>query len=424
VKITEIVLTPVAFRDPPLLNSAGVHEPWALRTIVEIHTDEGISGLGETYGDIAHLERLRKVVPYLIGLDVFALGPMHQRVAAALGGVTGTDTHGLTGQLSAPGTVDRVYSPFEVACLDIQGRAIGRPVVDLLGGKVRDAVPYSAYLFYKWAGHPKEKIGDGEPDQWGEALDPAGVVAQAQQLIDEYGFKSIKLKGGVFPPEQEIEAIKALREAFPGTPLRLDPNAAWTPATGIKVAEQLDGVVEYLEDPSPEIEGMAEVAASAPMPLATNMCVVSFEHIAPSVKVNAVQVILSDHHYWGGLTRSAHLAAICSTFGIGLSMHSNSHLGISLAAMTHLAGATPNLSYACDTHYPWNAVDDVVVPGVLNFSDGALAVPSAPGLGIELDRDALARLAENYRTCGIVQRNDTGYMQQFDPSYERKRPRW
>nr|WP_042181014.1 glucarate dehydratase family protein [Kibdelosporangium sp. MJ126-NF4]CEL14745.1 Glucarate dehydratase [Kibdelosporangium sp. MJ126-NF4]CTQ96625.1 Glucarate dehydratase (EC 4.2.1.40) [Kibdelosporangium sp. MJ126-NF4] len=423
-KITEIVLTPVAFRDPPLLNSAGVHEPWALRTIVEVHTDEGVSGLGETYGDLAHIERLRTVVPSLIGLDAFALGPMHLRVADALGGITGSDTHGLTGNFSAPGTVDRVYSPFEVACLDIQGKAVGRPVVDLLGGAIRTEIPYSAYLFYKWAGHPTSKLGDEEPDEWGAALDPAGVVAQAKHLIDRYGFQSIKLKGGVFAPEQEIEAIKALRETFPDTPLRLDPNAAWTPETGIRVARELDGIVEYLEDPSPEIEGMAEVARAAPMPLATNMCVVSFEHLAPSVAQDAVQVILSDHHYWGGLTRSAKLAAICRTFDIGLSMHSNSHLGISLAAMTHLAAATPNLTYACDTHYPWNAADDVVKPGVLSFKDGSLTVPSGVGLGIELDRDVLARLAENYRTCGLTKRDDTGYMQKFNPEYEKRRPRW
>jgi glucarate dehydratase len=93
-KISDIVLTPIAFRDPPLLNSAGVHEPWALRTIVEVHTEDGISGLGETYGDIGHLERLRTVAPALIGLDAFALGPMHQRVADALGGQTGSDRHG------------------------------------------------------------------------------------------------------------------------------------------------------------------------------------------------------------------------------------------------------------------------------------------------------------------------------------------
>jgi glucarate dehydratase len=418
-KIRNIVLTPVAFADPPLLNSAGVHEPWALRTIVEVHTDEGISGLGETYGDQGHLDRLRAVAPELVGLDVFGTNAMHARVAAALGGATGMDNHGLTGQITAAGTVDRVFSPFEVACLDIRGRALGRPVCDLVGGAVRDRVPYSAYLFYKWAGHP-----GAEPDGWGEALDPDGIVAQAKTMIDQFGFGSIKLKGGVFPPEQEIEAIHALRAAFPHHPLRLDPNAAWSPETSVRVAEALDGVLEYLEDPTPSIPGMAAVAERTGMPLATNMCVVAFEHLAPAVAQDAVQVVLSDHHYWGGLERSRDLAAICRTFGIGLSMHSNSHLGISLAAMTHLAAATPNLDYACDTHYPWNRADDVVQPGVLTFDGGAVPVPTGPGLGVELDRDTLARLAENYRTCGVRARDDTGYMRTVDPSYEMKRPRW
>jgi len=420
-KITDITITPIAFRDPPLLNAAGVHEPWALRTIIEVHTDEGISGLGESYGDIGHLARLRQVAPALIGLDVHQLNVMHAKTAQVLGGESGDDRHGLTGTLTAEGTVDRVYSPFEVATWDIRGKALGRPVSDLLGGAVRDAVPYSAYLFYKWAGHP-----GGEPDQWGEAIDPAGIVAQARQLIDSHGFGSIKLKGGVFPPDEEIAAIHALREAFPDLPLRLDPNAAWSVETSIRVAEALDGVVEYLEDPTPGLAGLSEVAKAAEvsMPLATNMYVVAFEHIAPSVAVDAVQVVLSDHHYWGGLSRSRNLASICETFGIGLSMHSNSHLGISLAAMTHLAAATPNLRYACDTHYPWNEVDDVVQPGVLTFVDGAVPVPTTPGLGVELDRDALARLAENYRTCGIVRRDDTGYLRTVDPTFEGKRPRW
>ncbi|MFE2756086.1 glucarate dehydratase family protein [Actinosynnema sp. NPDC059335] len=417
-RITDIVITPVAFRDPPLLNSVGVHEPWALRTVVEVHTDEGISGLGESYGDIGHLNRMRTAAPALIGLDVHALNEMHARIATALGGEAGSDRHGLTGPLTVESTVDRVFSPFEVATWDIRGKALGRPVSDLLGGAVRSAVPYSAYLFYKWAGHP-----GASPDGFGEALDAEGVVAQARMLIDAHGFGSIKLKGGVYEPEREVEAIHALREAFPDHPLRLDPNAAWTPGTSVKVAEALDGVVEYLEDPAPEIDGMAQVAARAPMPLATNMCVIAFEHIPRAVEVGAVQVILSDHHYWGGLSRSKELAAICRTFGLGLSMHSNSHLGISLAAMTHLAASTPNLNYACDTHYPWNAADDVITTP-FTFVDGAVPVPTAPGLGVELDRDALARLAENYRTCGLVQRDDTGYMRKHDPSYERKRPRW
>lgn len=418
IRITDVTVTPVAFRDPALLNAVGVHEPFALRAVLEVHTDQGITGLGETYADEGHLRRLRRAGDALVGLDVYRLGRMHAAVAAALGGDTGSDGHGLTGMITSSSTVDRVFSPFEVACLDIQGKAAGRPVSDLLGGAVRDHVPFSAYLFYKWAAHP----GDAD-DPWGEALGPEGIVAQARRMIDDYGFTAIKLKGGVFRPEEEIEAVRALREAFPDRPLRLDPNAAWTVDTSLRVARELDGVLEYLEDPTPGQEGMARVAREAPMPLATNMCVVAFDELRPAVALDAVQVVLSDHHYWGGLQRSKVLAGICDAFELGLSMHSNSHLGISLAAMTHLAAATPNLTYACDTHWPWKT-EEVVAPGVLEFRDGSVAVPTGPGLGVELDRDALARLHEQYVVCGLRNRDDTGYMRRVDPSYEKKVPRW
>ncbi|GIH26534.1 glucarate dehydratase [Acrocarpospora phusangensis] len=417
-KIREITVTPVAFRDPPLLNAAGVHEPWALRTIVEVVTDEGLTGLGETYGDLAHLEKVREAADALIGFDVYAQNRLHARVSAVVGDAV-SDLHGLTGVATKEKSIDRVYSPFEVACLDIQGKAIGRPVSDLLGGAVRDAVPYSAYLFYKWSGHP------GAPDdRFGPALDPEGIVAQARLLIAEYGFRSIKLKGGVLPPDEEADAIFALRDAFPDLPLRLDPNAVWSVETSIRIARALDGTLEYLEDPTAGIPGMAAVAAEAPMPLATNMCVVTYDHLPPAIAQGAIGVLLSDHHYWGGLARSVQLARLCETFGIALSMHSNSHLGISLAAMTHLAAAVPNVAAACDTHTPWQDGQDVIAPGALRFSGGAVAVPTAPGLGIELDRDALAVMHEQYLKCGLTARDDTGYIRRFDPSFPTTRPRW
>jgi glucarate dehydratase len=416
--IKEIRVTPVAFRDPPLLNAAGVHEPWALRTIVEVVTDEGLTGLGETYGDLGHLEKVRATARELLGLDVHSTNEIYARVSASVGEAV-TDLHGLTGVATREKSVDRVFSPFEVACLDIRGKAIGRPVSDLLGGSVRSAVPYSAYLFYKWAGHP------GEPaDRFGAALDPAGLVEQARLLIGEYGFQSIKLKGGVFPPEREIEATLALRDAFPDHPLRLDPNAMWSPETSIEVGRALSGVLEYLEDPTGDIGPMAEVAAEVPMPLATNMCVVTFEHLPPAIRLGAIGVLLCDHHYWGGLVRSTQLARLCETFGIELSMHSNSHLGISLAAMTHLASTIPNLAHSCDTHTPWQDGQDVVAPGALRFVDGAVPVPTGPGLGIELDRDALAVMHEQYLKCGVTARDDTSYMRRFDPSFSAARPRW
>ena len=414
IRITSITITPVAFADPPLLNSVGVHEPFALRAVIEIDTDAGLSGLGETYADEKHLAALQTAASAIAGVDIYQTGEIYRRIQA----IAAPETSIASGLIGHSAATDRVFSPFEVACLDIQGKAAGRPVVDLLGGAVRDRVPFSAYLFYKWASHP-----GAEPDEWGAALDPDGIVAQAKRMIDQYGFTAIKLKGGVFPPVQEIAAVRALREAFPALPLRLDPNAAWTPYMSVKVAEELDGVIEYLEDPTADIDGMAYVAERAAMPLATNMCVVAFSHIPPAVRANAVQVILSDHHYWGGLRRSQLLAGLCETFGIGLSMHSNSHLGISLAAMVHLAAAVPNLTYACDTHWPWKT-EDVVAGTPFTFSGGALTVPDAPGLGVSLDRDALARLHEQYLACGLRNRDDTGYMQRIDPGYERKSPRW
>ena len=418
IRITGARITPVAFADPPLLNTVGVHQPYALRAIIQLDTDAGLVGLGETYADQTHLARLEVVAQAITGLDVFALNAIRAAIADRLCGDTDRGGSGLAGMITSSSTVDRVFSPFEVACLDVQGHATGRPVSDLLGGTVRDAVPFSAYLFYKWAAHP-----GGEPDNFGEALDPDGIVAQARRIVDEYGFTAIKLKGGVFPPEEEMAAIEALRAAFPGHPLRLDPNAAWTPQTSVKVASGLAGILEYLEDPTPGLDGMAAVAQKAPMPLATNMCVVAFDQLGPAVAKQSVRVVLSDHHYWGGLQRSRLLAGICENFGLGLSMHSNSHLGISLAAMVHLAGATPNLTYACDTHWPWKTAE-IVKPGRLEFVDGSVAVPTTPGLGVEIDEDALAALHEQYLRCGIRDRDDTGYMKSIDPGYEAISPRW
>jgi glucarate dehydratase len=407
------VVTPIAFPDPPLLNSAGVHEPWALRAIVQVRCGDGLVGLGETYGDAPHLALLQRTAEAIKGLDVFDLAGLRQRTQRAIGVVDAPDKHGLTGGSSRQKTLARVVSPFEVALLDLQGQAIGQPVHSLLGGKFRDSVPFSAYLFYKWAGD----------DEWGPALDPDQIVAQARTMIDRYGFGSIKLKGGVFPPDEEIAAIRALRDAFPGHPLRLDPNAAWTVDTSVKVAAETAGLLEYLEDPTPGLAGMAEVAALAPMPLATNMVVVSFDDLPESVARGSVGIVLADHHYWGGLRASAELAAICRTWGLGLSMHSNSHLGISLAAMTHLAAATPNLTYAVDTHTPWQLGVDVV-ESPLPIAGGSVEVPDAPGLGVTLDPDALARMHEDYRSCGIRERDDTAYRQKFEPDYVKRRPRW
>jgi glucarate dehydratase len=361
---------------------------------------------------------LRNAATALVGLDLFDLHGLARRVTSTIQEAIFQDRHGLTGGTSNEKTLASLCSPFEVALLDAQGKLLGRPVSDLLGGAVRDVVQFSAYLFYKWGAHPGR-----EEDEWGAALDPEGLVSQARAMVERYGFSALKLKGGVFPPEQEMEAIFELARAFPGLPLRWDPNAAWKVPTACRVARTVGDVLEYLEDPTSGRVGMAEVAREISIPLATNMCVVGFADLPEAVEFASISVLLSDHHYWGGLRATQAVSEICRTFNLKLSMHSNSHLGISLAAMVHVAASTRHLTYACDTHWPWKH-EDVILPGPLTFSDGAVAVPTGPGLGVELDLDALAQLHDQYLRCGIRERDDTSYLRTRQPDFTPNTGRW
>ncbi|MDQ0786906.1 glucarate dehydratase [Streptomyces sp. B3I7] len=425
--LTDVRLTPILVADPPLLNTQGVHQPYTPRLIIEVTTADGVTGVGETYGDTKYLELARPFAGKLIGhrlTDLNRLFTLVDEVDVDSSRVSGqVDVGGLRGVQTADKLRLSVVSGFEVACLDALGKSLGLPVHALLGGKVRDAVEYSAYLFYKWAAHPEGVAG--ERDDWGAALDPAGIVDQARKFTERYGFTSFKLKGGVHPPEQEIAAIRALAEAFPGRPLRLDPNGAWSVETSLKVAAELGDVLEYLEDPALGTPAMAEVAARTDVPLATNMCVTTFAEIKEAFTRDAVQVVLSDHHYWGGLRNTQQLAALCRTFGVGVSMHSNTHLGISLAAMTHVAATVPNLHHACDSHYPWQSED--VLTERLNFDGGRVRVSDAPGLGVELDRDRLQFLHRRWLEDdgALRDRDDAAAMRVTDPDWVTPAvPRW
>lgn len=427
-KISEMHVTPIALGDPPLLNAAGLHAPWCLRTIVELKTDNGLSGLAEVPGGVAVEQALAAVRDTVVGADPLNWHALRARLAEHCS----PETSAARGDKPWDGrTRVQVFSACDVACLDIAGRAFGVPVATLLGGIVRRHVPYAAYLFYKYegAGGPLGFGLEPQASGWDEArqraaLDPAGIVAQAEAMVRGFGFASLKLKGGVFAPAQEVAAMQALRGAFgPGMPLRLDPNALWSVETAIRCGREMEGLLEYLEDPCRTQEGMAAVRRALKTPLATNMCTTSFADLPGSARHGSEDIILTDHHYWGGLRASMELAAHCRTFGRGVSMHSNNHAGISLAAMTHLGAAMPNLSYALDTHYPWQS-EDIIVGGRMSIEGGGVTLPSGPGLGVELDRVALARAHENYRRAGLTERNDEVEMQKKVPGWRFSATRW
>ena len=418
-------ITPVAVPDPPLLNAAGLHAPYALRLVLELLSDDGISGWGEIPGGLKNQNALQAATDAIIGLDPWQLNAIDARLDA----LAQSDERG-----AAPWDKRswiQARSAIEVACYDLMGKACGRPVVDLLGGAARQSVPFAAYLFYKHEG-AGGSLGFGKDSAatgWmaarqNAALDPAGIVAQAEAMVAHYGFESIKLKGGAFPPQQEVDAILALREAFGADmPLRLDPNAIWRVDTAIEMGKQLEGALEYYEDPARGQAAMGAVAKAVAIPLATNMCTTSFADLPGSLAHDSEAIILSDHHFWGGFRASLDLARFCRTFGRGISMHSNSHLGISLAAMTHLAAAVPNLNYACDTHYPWQDGHDLLF-APLPIEAGAVAVPEAPGLGVDVDREKLEAMRQDYLASGLTERDDETEMRKLQPDWSFQATRW
>ena len=417
--------------DPPLRSSYGLHQPYALRNVIELENEDGIIGIAETYGGDQPAAALETIREQVVGACPYRLtGDLMLMVEGGSSGLERSQTYNVPGENPLDADA-RTYSAIETACLDLIGKSVGKPVCDLIGGRVRDRVSFSAYPFYKHAGGGGEG-DDSRDDEYGEALGPESLVGQVQQMREQYGFGSIKFKGGVLEPEIEVETIRQLRQALgQAVPLRIDPNCAWSVDTSVKVGQNLAEELSmggYLEDPCVGIDGMGEVrrrllADGIETPLASNVAVTSFGDIPEAVRQDAVQVILCDHHYWGGMRQIQQLARVCKTFGIGLSMHSNSHLGISLAAMAHLGAAVPNLTYALDTHYPWQA-DEVILGGHLPFVDGCIHISREPGLGVELDREALAELHACFLACGLKDRNDEIEMQKVEPGWTFKSTRW
>jgi glucarate dehydratase len=285
----------------------------------------------------------------------------------------------------------QIVAAIEFACLDILGQAWGVPVSEILGGRLRERVPFASYLFFRYA-HPASGLG--------EVRTVEQLVANARELKIRCGFTSHKLKGGVFPPRYELECYRALAKALPGDSFRFDPNAVWTAEQGIEFGRAIEDLKnDYLEDPVFGLNGMRRVREKVRMPLATNTVVVNFEQLSANVLNPAVDVILLDTTFWGGIRPCVKAAGICETFQLGVAVHSSGELGIQLATMLHLGAVIPNLSFAADAHYH-HLVDDIISGGKMKYENGSIAVPTGPGLGVKLDCERVKKYAEEFKRLG------------------------
>jgi len=388
VKISDIRATTVTVPlEAPLRHANGVHWGRFVRTVVEVETDTGLVGLGEMGGGGESAEAVfRAMKSYLVGRDPARLEEMRFVIANPTASLYNNRT--------------QVLAALEFACLDILGQAWGVPVSEILGGRVRDRVTFASYCFFRY---PNPKSGSGEVRTIEQLLRHAG------DLKKKYGFTTHKVKGGVFHPDHELEAYRALAAAFPQDSLRFDPNGVWSAEQAIRFGQAIEGLRnDYLEDPVFGLNGMRRTRQMVRVPLATNTVVVNFEQLATNALDTAVDVILLDTTFWGGIRSCIKAAAVCDTFQLGIAVHSSGELGIQLATMLHLGAVLPNLSFAADAHYH-HLTDDIIEGGLMKYEGGAIRVPTAPGLGVKLNRDKLRQYSELYKELG-------GYPYDQDPA--------
>ena len=363
--------------EAPLRHANGCHWGRFVRTIVEVETDNGLLGLGEMGGGGESAEALfRSLKSYLVGRDPARLEEMRFLIANPTASLYNNRT--------------QVLAALEFACLDILGQAWGVPVCQILGGRLRDRVPFATYCFFRYP-HPK---------RGGEVRTIEQLVEHTACLKQRFGFRTHKLKGGVFPPDYELEAYRALAARFPQDSLRFDPNAVWSTEQAIRFGQAIENLRnDYLEDPVFGLNGMRRTREMVRVPLATNTVVVNFEQLAANVLNTAVDVILLDTTFWGGMRSCVKAAGVCDTFQLGVAVHSSGELGIQLATMLHLGAVLPNLSFAADAHYH-HLTDDIIEGGLMRYENGTIRVPDGPGLGVRLDRDKLRQYQEEYRRLG------------------------
>ena len=377
-RIVDLRATTVAVPlEAPLRHANGCHWGRFVRTIVEIETDTGLIGLGEMGGGgESAVAGIRALKAYLVGRDPARLEEMRFLLANPTASLYNNRT--------------QMVAAIEFACLDLLGQAWGVPVCDILGGRVRDRVPFAAYLFFRYAA----------PNGAGTIRTGDQLIACARALKASHGFTSHKMKGGVFHPDYELACYRALAAAFPGDRFRFDPNGVWSTEQAIRFGRAIDDLDnDYLEDPVFGLAGMRSARERLRVPLATNTVVVNFEQLAANILQRAVDVILLDTTFWGGIRACVKAAAVCDTFQLGVAVHSSGELGIQLATMLQLGAVVPNLSFAADAHYH-HLEDDVIEGGKMRYENGAIRIPEGPGLGVRLDRSKVAQYEELYRELG------------------------
>jgi len=432
--ITDLQVVPVAGQDSMLLNLSGAHGPWFTRNILILRDSAGHVGVGEVPGGEAIRQTLEDARALVLGRSVGDYNGVLNRARQAF---ADRDSAGRGLQTFDLRVAVHAVTALESALLDLLGQHLGVPVAALLGdGQQRDEVEMLGYLFFI-ADRNRTDLGyrdeSDASETWfrvrnEEALTPDAIVRQAEAAYARYGFKDFKLKGGVLPGSEEVKAVRALARRFPEARVTLDPNGAWSLTEAIELCRDLHGVLAYAEDPCGAENGysgrevMAEFRRATGLPTATNMIATDWRQMGHAIALQSVDIPLADPHFWT-MSGSVRVAQMCHDWGLTWGSHSNNHFDISLAMFTHVAAAAPGRITAIDTHWIWQD-GQYLTREPLQIVGGKVTVPHKPGLGVELDWDALAKAHALYLEKGLGARDDAIAMRFLFPdwAFDNKRP--
>ncbi len=423
-----------------LFNLCGAHAPYFTRNLVLLKDSAGNTGMGEVPGGAGILKALQNAVPLVLGTQIGRFNSTLNKVRSAIAGGGGGQQHQVTSAAEAavllqPHEInlrlENVVTAIEAALLDLLGQHLGVPVCELLGsGQQRAAVPMLAYLFYlgdtKRTGLPY--LDAEASDGWyrlrhESAMSAASIVTLAEATVERYGFKDFKLKGGVMRGADEMEAVAGIKARFPDARVTLDPNGAWSLDEAVALCRGQSHVLAYAEDPCGPENGysgreiMAEFRRATGLPTATNMVATDWRQMAHSHLLGAVDIPLADPHFWT-MQGSVRLAQLCQEWGLTWGSHSNNHFDVSLAMFTHCAAAAPGKITAIDTHWIWQEGKERLTREPLQIVGGQVAVPQAPGLGIEPDMERIMAAHELYKKVGGDARDDAMAMQFLTPGWK------
>jgi glucarate dehydratase len=345
---------------------------WGLtNAIVEVHTDEGITGIGEVPGSpLIRLvcDTLDATIPWIVGEDPLRITQFLRRASDR-------------GWHHYPYLGNGATAAIEMALWDICGKAHDCPVHQFFGGADTERVP-----FYWFIGAEDRKLETAR--------------AQAAEGA-ERGFKTVYIKIG-FELENDIALARAIRdEVGDQIAVRVDANEAWSVFEAVEALQRFEDVgVEFVEQPIDmhNIAGLADLRAKSRVRIGANQSAWLPNQVPEVIAQHAADVIVTDPHQLGGLVPFHNAATMCQTAGIPICKHAFADLAVTTVAAAHVLATLPSPQLGHQQFLTF-LVHDLLATKV-EFIDGAITVPAGPGLGIELDRDALDFYGDIYRRYG------------------------